>query len=105
MSDTLSLESVHETNSSPPPKKPEKNEKYTAQRALQLFNTYAEKDDNDVITTTGFEQLCSDANIPFDGALPLILAWQMGSKEMGRITKDEWVTGTSSLRCVPCCIF
>jgi len=99
VSDTLStVDSVHETNSSSPSKRSEKNETYTPQRALELFNTYAEKDDKTVITTAGFEQLCTDANIPFDGALPLILAWQMGSKEMGRITKDEWVTGTNSLR-------
>ena len=90
-----------ETNPSPPSKKAET---YTPQRALELFSTYTEKDDKTVITTEGFEQLCTDANIPFDGALPLILAWQLGAKEMGRITKDEWVKGTSSLRCVLCCI-
>jgi len=93
-----SASAVHETNTSPLSKKTEKNEIYTPQRALELFNNYAEKDDKTVIATEGFEQLCTDATIPFDGALPLILAWQMGAKEMGKITKDEWVKGTSSLR-------
>ena len=90
--------SIHETNSS------RKAETYSPQCALELFNGYTKKDDKTVIETEGFEQLCSDANIAMDGALPLILAWQMDSKEMGKITKDEWVKGTSSLRCVLCCI-
>lgn len=96
---------MNETSSDNVTKKNSKNEKYTPQRALELFNTYSEKDDKNVIATEGFERLCTDANIPFDGALPLILAWQMKAKEMGKITKDEWVKGTSSLRCVPRRIF
>lgn len=104
VSNTLSpveaAHSIHETNSSSPSKKAET---YTPQRALEIFKNYTKKDDKTVIETEGFEQLCSDANIAFDGALPLILAWQMGAKEMGKITKDEWVKGTSSLRCVLCC--
>ena len=103
VSNTLSpvevAHSIHETNTSSPSGK---SETYTPQRALELFNKYTKKDDKTVIETEGFEQLCSDADIAFDGALPLILAWQMGSKEMGKITKDEWVKGTSSLRCVLC---
>jgi DCN1-like protein 4/5 len=89
--------SIHETNSSP---SSGKVETYVPQRALELFNRYTKKDDKTVIETEGFEQLCSDANIAFDGALPLILAWQIGAKEMGKFTKDEWVKGTSTLRCV-----
>ena len=100
MSNTLSpvavTHSIQETNSSP--------EAYTPQRALELFNNYASEDDKTVIETEGIEHLCTDANIAFDGALPLILSWQMGSKEMGKITKDEWMKGTSSLRCVLCCL-
>lgn len=85
---------VNGTNSSPSGK----TEKYTPQRALELFYNYSKEDDKTVIETEGLEQLCSDAKIAFDGALPLILAWQMGAKEMGKITKEEWVKGTSSLR-------
>jgi len=93
-----SVPPLHETSPDALSKCNAKSETYTPQRALELFRTYTEKDDETVISTEGFEQLCADANIPFDGALPLILAWQMGSKEMGKITKDEWVKGTSSLR-------
>jgi hypothetical protein len=35
-----------------------------------------------------------------DGALPLLLAWQMEAKEMAKITKEEWVKGTSNVKCV-----
>jgi DCN1-like protein 4/5 len=73
--------STHETNSS----RAEISYTPPSQRAIELFNRYAkDSDDKIVIETEELEQLCSDANIAFDGALPLILLWQMGSKEMGR---------------------
>jgi DCN1-like protein 4/5 len=74
------------------------NEPYTSQRSLSLFKSYADSDDPNVIGPEGYEKLCSDANLPLDGALPLILAWQVGSKEMAKITKDEWTSGTESLK-------
>ncbi|KNZ75494.1 DCN1-like protein 5 [Termitomyces sp. J132] len=33
-----------------------------------------------------------------EGALPLILAWQFGTKEMMKITEEEWRKGTGSLK-------
>lgn len=59
-----------------------------------------DSDDPSIIGPEGFERLCSDANIPLDGALPLILAWQLSAKEMGKITEQEWKTGTESLKYV-----
>jgi len=35
-----------------------------------------------------------------EGALPLVLAWIMGAKEMGKLTKAEWVEGTGAFRLV-----
>ncbi|KAJ4488567.1 DUF298-domain-containing protein [Lentinula aciculospora] len=32
------------------------------------------------------------------GALPLILAWQLDSKEMGKFTQNEWLKATSKLK-------
>lgn len=55
-------------------------------------------DDPDVIGPQGFENLCEAANIPLDGAQPLVLAWQLGAKEMGKFTKDEWLKGTDLLK-------
>jgi len=46
----------------------------------------------------GFEKLCKDAEVPFEGACPLILSWQMQAKEMGKITKDEWLQGMAALK-------
>lgn len=76
------------------------NEPYTSKRSLEIFQSYADSDDTNVIGPEGFEKICSDASIPLDGALPLILAWQLGAKEMGKITANEWRTGTESLKCV-----
>ncbi|KAF8061594.1 Cullin binding-domain-containing protein [Lyophyllum atratum] len=39
-----------------------------------------------------------DAKIPLEGAAPLILSWQLGAKEMGTVTRDEWRKGTESLQ-------
>lgn len=86
--------------SAPKSKKSAKKEPYSVQRAQELFSTYADSDDASVIGPEGFEQLCSDAAIPMDGSCPLILAWLMQAKEMGKISKEEWAHGTSVLKCV-----
>ncbi|KAI0303533.1 hypothetical protein B0F90DRAFT_1711764 [Multifurca ochricompacta] len=64
-----------------------KSEVYTQQRAEALFFQFADEDIPDVI-----------AQVPLDGALPLLLAWQLDSHEMGKITKEEWMGGTAALR-------
>jgi len=81
-------------------KKPAKVEPYTPQRALELFATYADEDDTSVIGPEGFEKLCNDAEMPMEGTRPLIFAWQMNAKEMGKVSKDEWVKGMAALKCV-----
>lgn len=35
-----------------------------------------------------------------DGALPLILFWHLGAKELGSITKEEWTKGMESSKLV-----
>lgn len=92
-------------NPPPPAKKTNtKHEPYTPQRAMELFKKYADSDNADVIGPEGFEQLCTDANMPLDGPRPIIFAWQMEAKDMAKVTKEEWVNGTSKLKCVICCL-
>jgi len=81
------------------------HEPYTVKRSLALFERYADRDDPTTIGPEGFEKLCSDANIPLDGALPLILTWQLGAKEMGKISAQEWNSGTESLKYVSCRLY
>ncbi|TFK72145.1 DUF298-domain-containing protein [Pluteus cervinus] len=71
-----------------------KPEPYTPQRALYLFKNYADSDNPNVIGPEGFERLCAEAEIPMEGAMPLLLAWQMNASEMAKLTKEEWVKGT-----------
>jgi len=71
---------------------------YTPAQALVLFEKYADDDDPEAIGPAGLERLCNDARIPMEGSMPLILAWQLDAKEMGKFTKDEWVKGTSTLK-------
>lgn len=75
-----------------------KVEPYTPDRAASLFKKYADPDDPNVIGPEGFSDLCTEAQIPLDGAGPLILAWQLNAKEMGKFTKEEWTKGTESLK-------
>lgn len=73
-----------------------KSEPYAPARSVALFETYADPDTPDVIGPEGLEKLCSDANIPMEGALPLLFSWQLGAQEMGKFTKDEWVEWTTA---------
>jgi DCN1-like protein 4/5 len=63
-----------------------------------LFATYADEDAPDSIGIEGFERLCKDAEMSLEGARPLIFSWQLQAKEMGRITKDEWLQGMATLK-------
>ena len=75
-------------------------EPYAPSRAAVLFNTYADADDSSVIGAEGFERLCEDAELPLEGVEPLLLAWQLGTSEMARITRAEWDKGTAELQYV-----
>ncbi|KZV99095.1 hypothetical protein EXIGLDRAFT_640837, partial [Exidia glandulosa HHB12029] len=73
---------------------------YDPARAMGLFAQYTDPDsprDAPVIGPEGLEQLCTAANIPMEGTQPLLLAWQLDAKVMGRISKDEWLKGSSAL--------
>ncbi|PCH38428.1 hypothetical protein WOLCODRAFT_55355, partial [Wolfiporia cocos MD-104 SS10] len=70
---------------------------YSAAHAGSLFDAYADSDEPTVIGPEGFERLCSDMDISMEGALPLILAWQMSSSEMAKISKVEWEKNTTEL--------
>ncbi|KZT20286.1 DUF298-domain-containing protein [Neolentinus lepideus HHB14362 ss-1] len=71
---------------------------YSAAGALKLFARFADVEEPDVIGPEGLETLCTEAGVPMEGAQPLILAWQLGTKEMAKIRKEEWVKGMEDLR-------
>ena len=83
--------------------KPSEPAPYTPAASTSLFDVYADPDDPTVIGPEGFERLCSDAEVSLEGALPLILAWQMGASEMAKISKQEWAKATADLRYVKPC--
>lgn len=74
------------------------SEEYSPTRSHDLFKNFADADAPNVIGPEGVEKLCTAAGIPLDGAQPLVLAWQFGCREVGKITCDEWVHGTDALR-------
>lgn len=80
----------------------QQRELYSPALALSLFDSYADPDtassDEPSIGPEGFEKLCHAAQISLEGALPLVLAWMLDSKEMAKIGKSEWIRGTSTLR-------
>jgi hypothetical protein len=86
-----------------PPKKAAASPKsapYTPAAASALFAKYADEDEPTEIGPEGLEALCADGCIPLDGALPLVLAWQLGAKEMGKFSQEEWAAGMGALQCV-----
>ncbi|KZS98915.1 hypothetical protein SISNIDRAFT_3965 [Sistotremastrum niveocremeum HHB9708] len=72
---------------------------FTASHAATLFEEYRDKDtkgdEEDVIGPEGMEKLCQDAELDMAGAKPILLAWTLGAKEMGKFTRGEWTEGTS----------
>lgn len=100
----VTLPVPHAQNPQSAPASVEKQKPYSLALALSLFNDYVDPDTTDssepAIGPEGFEKLCSDAQIPLDGALPLLLAWVLDAKEMAKITKDEWIKGTAALQYV-----
>ena len=67
-------------------------------RSIQLFTKYADASNPEVIDPEGLEKLCGDASIAMDGALPLILSWQLSCKEMLTVTMEEWQKTMDELR-------
>jgi len=86
------------SSSKPKPETTKALEPYSSASAASLFSVYADEDDPNVIGPEGFERLCTDMGISLEGALPLILAWQLNSAEMAKITKDEWQKGMEELQ-------
>ncbi|KAG6868281.1 hypothetical protein C0993_005566 [Termitomyces sp. T159_Od127] len=78
--------------------RPTSNEPYSAEHAQALFKNYEDTEEHNTIGADGFVRLCNDAEIAMEGALPLILAWQFGTKEMMKITEEEWRKGTGCLK-------
>ncbi|PFH52467.1 hypothetical protein AMATHDRAFT_139985, partial [Amanita thiersii Skay4041] len=75
-----------------------KYEEYTPKRSLAVFDTFVDSDNAQLIGPDGFERICSEAQIPMDGAMPLILSWQLGAEEMAKLSRDGWVKGTGNLK-------
>jgi DCN1-like protein 4/5 len=71
---------------------------YSDDRVVALFDQYADTDDVNVILGEGLEKLCSDGDIPMEGARPLLLAWYLNCKTMGTITRQEWTQGLQALK-------
>ena len=68
--------------------------------ADHLFAEYADADDPNVIGTEGLANLCTAAQISLEGAMPLLLSWQLDETEMMKLTKDRWIRVTGELQCV-----
>lgn len=83
----LNGSSTHKQDSEPPTPK---TEPYSAVNVQSLFKAYADQDDVDTISAENFERLCTDANVPMDGPMPLILLWLTDAQDLGTIKRDKW---------------
>jgi DCN1-like protein 4/5 len=77
-----------------------KTEPYNAADVQSLFKAYADEDDADIISPENFERLCTDANVPMEGPMPLILLWHMDAQDLGTIKKDQWTKAMQDSQCV-----
>jgi len=68
-----------------------KTEPYNAANVQSLFKAYADEDEADTISAEHFERLCTDASVPMDGPMPLILLWHMDAQDLGTIKSDQWI--------------
>lgn len=77
---------------------------YSEEAALDLFSTYADEDNANLIGPTGFETLFEDAELSMEGAHQLIISWlfkpEKGVPEMLNIEKEAWMAGCKSLQYV-----
>lgn len=74
---------------------------YSEAAAAELFTTYADPDEPQVIGPEGLEKFCTEADIPMEGALPILLSWQLNAQEMGRLEKAGWTKWTTERKYVP----
>lgn len=74
------------------------HEPYSQARARELFKHYQDREvtNEEVIGSEGMENLCQDAQMDMESAKPLVLAWMLGAKELGKFRKKEWDDGTNS---------
>jgi DCN1-like protein 4/5 len=72
--------------------------RFSQSRAEALFARYRDPEVKDaaVIGSEGLEKLCQDTQIDMEGAKPLVMAWILEAKELGRFTKQEWDSGTTT---------
>lgn len=66
--------------------------------AGKLFDTYADPSSPNMMGVEGLMRLCEDSGIAFDGAQPLLLAWQLGQEEFGIMTRENWVAYLEEMR-------
>ncbi|KAG8687584.1 hypothetical protein FRC11_006962 [Ceratobasidium sp. 423] len=71
---------------------------FTLERVQAMFDKYMDEDDSNIIGAEGMERLCTDASVPMDGALPLLIAWSVNGKTLGTITRSEFTDTFAKLR-------
>ncbi|KAF8758560.1 Defective in cullin neddylation protein [Rhizoctonia solani] len=71
---------------------------FTLERVQAMFDKYTDEDDSNVIGAEGMERLCTEASVPMDGALPLLIAWSVKAKTLGTITRSEFTDSFGKLK-------
>ncbi|CAE6432821.1 unnamed protein product [Rhizoctonia solani] len=71
---------------------------FTLERVQAMFDRYTDEDDSNIIGAEGMERLCTDASVPMDGALPLLITWSVNAKTLGTITRSEFTDSFGKLK-------
>eukprot|EP01097_Dermamoeba_algensis_P009052 TRINITY_DN623_c0_g1_i2.p1 TRINITY_DN623_c0_g1~~TRINITY_DN623_c0_g1_i2.p1 ORF type:complete len:257 (+),score=49.45 TRINITY_DN623_c0_g1_i2:44-814(+) len=65
----------------------------------QMFQKYADQQQNDRITGDGMIQFLTDLQVDPEGMMSLVVAWLFSSQSLSVITKGEFVGGCTKMKC------
>ncbi|XP_026318952.1 DCN1-like protein 4 [Hyposmocoma kahamanoa] len=72
---------------------------FSVKKCLAWFKEYTTVNEPDVLGPEGMEKFCEDLGVDPENVVMLVIAYKMGSKQMGYFTQEEWVKGLTELQC------
>lgn len=93
------LGSVHHQHSSSQHHHPNHHQGFSEKRCIGWFHEYTTQGESQ-IGPEGMEKFCKDIGVAPENVIMLGLAWNLGAKNMGFFSSQEWIRGMSHLQWV-----
>lgn len=91
------LGSVHHQHSSSQHHHPNHHQGFSEKRCIGWFHEYTTQGESQ-IGPEGMEKFCKDIGVAPENVIMLGLAWNLGAKNMGFFSSQEWICGMSHLQ-------